>query len=104
MRKRRYEFITLNGRQFTLDTRETVHRMIIGYKDIHDVYGRPSEHKISIWKNWENWFDTNDGNCTVKSYNSSFFTIEGYVKDKETGKTYYCYITHANNKCWEVEL
>lgn len=103
MRKKRYEFIELNGKGFTLDTKDTVHRMIIGYNDIYSVYGRPSEHKIAIWCNWERWFNDNDGNCTVYSHNCNFFTIEGYVRDSISGNLYYCYITHANNKCWLVE-
>lgn len=99
---KRYEKITLNGQPFTLDTKETVSRCIIGYRNIYDVYARPSTTKVAIWQWWEKWFNDHDGNLTIRSYNSNFFTIEGYVKD-ENGQLYYCLITHASNKCWKAE-
>jgi hypothetical protein len=96
---KRYEKIRLNGEDFTLDTKETLHRCIIGFRDIYDCYGRPSATKVSIWHAWYNWFISNHGNCTIRSYNTNFFTIEGYVED-ENGYLYYCYITASKNLCY----
>lgn len=100
---KRYEKITLNGRNFTLD-----HKMAIPYptdfnvKSVDDVYGRCSDVKRSIWREWSDWFYNNNGMCTVTGHNCNFFTIEGKVDDMETGKKYWCYITYANNYCYEL--
>lgn len=100
---KRYESIILNEKSFKLD-----HKLIIPYpvnfraRGVNDVYSKPSETKRAIWVEWSNWFYDNQGFCTVASYNSNFFTIEGKVTDKLTGKKYWCYITHANNYCYEM--
>ena len=103
MRKKRYENITLFGKSFRLDTKETIGYTPLNMRDIYDVYARPSSAKVSIWKDWENWFRENDGWCTVRSFNCNFFSIEGYVRDVETRKMYFCVITHTNHWCIEVE-
>lgn len=102
MAKRRYESIRLNGEYFELDTKERTQETAISRCDVSDVYDRPSTTKIAIFNEWSNWFLNNDGYCGVASHNSNFFTIQGYVTDKLTGKRYYCYITHAHNRCIEV--
>ena len=102
MAKRRYETITLNGVRFTLDTKDVTSETSISRRDVSDCYGRPSLTKLAIFNEWSNWFLNNDGYCGVSSYNCNFFTIHGYVTDKETGKRYYCYITKAHNTCIEV--
>ena len=101
---RRYEAITLNGKYFTLDTKETVlTSKSISRRTVDDCYSRPSSTKQQIFDSWFNWFIENGGYCGVASYNCNFFTIEGYVFDSETNEEYFCYITHANHKCWRVE-
>ena len=100
--KRRYETITLNGQHFELDTKERTIETSISRRNIFDCYERPSSYKVSIYQDWLTWFIDNDGYCGVCSYNCNFFTIQGYVTDKETGKRYYCYITKVHNKCIEV--
>ena len=103
MAKRRYENIILNGENFILDTKETTTRPIqFTVRGIHDVYGRCSRTKEAIWMDWSNWFYNNDGICTVSAFNCNFFTIEGYVTDKETGDRYFCYITRSYNRCLKV--
>ena len=103
MSKRRYENIILNGEHFILDTKETTTTPTqFTVRGIHDVYGRCSARKEAIWLDWSNWFYNNDGICTVSSHNCNFFTITGYVKDKETGERYFCYITASNNRCLKV--
>ena len=103
MRKKTWEIIDLFGNSFEFNTKETVGYRALGYQTVDDVYGRPSEAKRSIFRDWESWFNANNGYCTIASYNCNFFTIEGYVRNYETGKMYYCYITASHNRCWEVE-
>lgn len=97
------ENIILNGRNFILS-----HKMTIPYPNffrvqgIDDVYGRCSQTKRDIWTDWSNWFQDNCGMCTISSHNSNFFSIEGKVKDNKTGKNYWCFITYANNYCYEM--
>ena len=102
---RRYADVEINGVTFTLDKKNPVpHEHILhGYGSIYDAYERPSSTKISIWEHWEDWFYMNEGDCVISSKNSNFFTVEGWVKDKETGKRYFAYITHANNRLYAVE-
>lgn len=102
MAKRRYEKIDLFGKSFELDTKQTKGYAPITYRDIDDCYGRCSETKRHIWRQWESWFNANNGYCSVFTYNCNFFTIEGYVRDFETRKMYYCYITASHNRCIEV--
>lgn len=95
--------ITINGKNFELGkpyTNMDVPRFSM--RDIDDVYARPSTRKRVIFDNWLNWFVDNDGYCGIKSYNSNFFTIEGVVVDNETRKRYYCYITYAHNRAYEI--
>lgn len=95
--------ITINNERFELGKSMTMLDMPeISRQDIDDVYARPSMTKISIYNEWSNWFINNDGYCGVYSFNSNFFTINGIVVDKETGKKYYCYITHAHNRAYEI--
>ena len=44
----------------------------------------------------------NNGYCTIVSRNCNFFSIAGYVTDKDTKERYYCYITASHNKAWKV--
>ena len=103
MAKRRYETITLNGEYFTLDTKDYFeHTPTISHQHVIDVYGRCSETKKAIFDSWFDWFIENGGYCGVASHNCNFFTIDGIVLDKETNKSYYCHITHANHYCKEI--
>lgn len=103
MAKKRYYTMKLNGEHFILDTKETVSTSkSISRLDITDAYARPSSTKIAIFNEWRNWFISNDGFCGVSFYNSNFFSIEGFVFDKETNQEYYCVITRTYNRCWRV--
>lgn len=101
-RTKTWENIDLFGRNFEFNTKETVGYAPIYYQTVDDVYDRPSETKRAIFKEWDSWFNANNGYCTVASYNSNFFTLEGYVKNYDTREMWYCYITHAHNKCYKV--
>ena len=103
MAKRRYENVTLFGRSFELDTKDTIGYESIPHRDIHDVYGRPSQTKVNIYDGWAAWFNENNGWCDVCSHNCNFFSIQGYVRDMENRKMYFCYITPSHNKCIEVK-
>lgn len=95
--------ITINHETFELFKPMTMLDMpVISRRDIDDCYERASQTKRSIYNEWSNWFTNNDGYCGVMSYNCNFFTINGLVVDKETGKRYYCYITHAHNRAYEI--
>ena len=96
---KRYENIIINGKSFILDTREAGVNPNMVIKGIYDVYGRPSETKVLIWKNWVTWFVSNDGVCTISSYNSNFFSIHGVVHDYVSDEWYECFITAGHNRC-----
>lgn len=102
---RRYATVELNGVTFTLDKNNPIpyETNLRGYTNIYDAYNRPSVTKKAIWEEWLLWFDENDGTLVISSKNCNFFSIEGYVTDKETGKRYFAYITHANNRLYEVQ-
>ena len=104
MAKKRYEQIKLNGKYFKLDTQDYYETVpTIPYRTVNDVYGRCSDTKKAIFNEWFEWFTTHGGYCGVASYNCNFFTISGIVEDEETGKSYFCYITYANNNCIEIK-
>ena len=93
----------LNGKYF--EEGKSITKMELpacSYETVDDVYGRPSNSKRTIFNNWLNWFIANGGYCGVASHNSNFFTIDGLVYDNETKKQYYCHITPAHNRCYEI--
>ena len=100
----RYAKVELDYVTFTLDKNNPVpcEHVLQGYDDIYDAYRRPSEYKVDIWRDWEEWFYRNDGHCVISSKNCNFFSIEGFVTDRESGKRYFAYITYANNRLYEV--
>lgn len=105
---RRYTGITINGVDFTLDTKETIDNPIIFYKSVYDVYSRCSRTKEDIWEHWARWFnECNSHMYGVTSHNCNFFTICGCVTwiDEETGKPteYFLKITKDHNRAWRVE-
>lgn len=69
---------------------------------IRDVYGRPSDYKVSIWDSWARWFvnEARSVKFGVCSHSCNFFSIEGMI-DFE-GKRYYLRITKAHNRAYEV--
>lgn len=103
MAKRRYEHIMIDGKQFILDTKETIPYETIPNRTIYDVYGRCSQTKINIYNSWAEWFERNGGCCDVCSHNSNFFSIQGYIHDYKTRTLYFCYITPSNNRCIKVD-
>lgn len=95
--------ITINNEVFELGKPMTALDVpAISDRDVSDCYTRPSMCKLSIFNEWSNWFINNEGYCGVSSYNCNFFTINGIVTDKETKKRYYCYITYAHNRAYEI--
>lgn len=51
--------------------------------EIYDVYKRPSQEKVNVWKYWSKWFNKvsqsyNDW-MQITSHNSQRFTISGIV-------------------------
>ena len=100
---RKWKYDEINMERFEINTVDTERETYIsGYDEIWDAYGRPSQTKINIWNGWYFWFTRNDGYCKIVSRNSNFFSIAGYVTDKETKDRYYCYITPMHNKAWKV--
>lgn len=97
--KKRYVNITLNKQPFILDSKETATETVVNVRGIDDCYGRCSRTKRAIWDFWQRWFIQNNGWCTISSHNCNFFTVTGYVTDKETGERYFCYITRCYNRC-----
>ncbi len=101
---RRYATVELNGVTFTLDKKNPIpyETNLRGYTNIYDAYNNPSVTKKAIWEGWLLWFYENDGTLVISSKNCNFFTIEGFVTDKDTDKRYFARITHANNRLYEV--
>lgn len=95
----RFESIIINGKSFELDTKEAGVNPNMVIRDIRDVCGRPSETKVAIWEKWVTWFVSNDGACTISSYNSYFFSIHGVVHDYVSDEWYECFITAGHNRC-----
>lgn len=95
--------ITINNEVFELEKPMTkLDLPACSFKSVDDVYGRPSDTKRRIFQSWFDWFRMNDGYCGVQSHNCNFFTIGGLVRDKDSGKEYYCYITYAHNRAYEI--
>ena len=95
--------ITINNETFELGKPITKFDLpACSFNSVDDVYERPSDTKRIIFQSWYDWFVSNDGYCGVQSYNSNFFTLSGLVRDKDTGKEYYCYITYAHNRAYEI--
>ena len=95
--------ITINGVTFELG--KSVEREDIGMisrETIDYAYERPSRTKRVIFTYWQRWFYEGDGFCGISSHNCMMFTLEGIVTDKETNKQYYCYITKAHNRAYEI--
>lgn len=96
------ERITINGETFTLCG--TVDNMSfangVDENEIFRVYGKPSERKVSIWHEWCKWAKECDADLSISGHSSNFFSIIGNVK--HNGKLYQIYITHANNRAYEV--
>ena len=93
----------LNGKYFEVGKSITKLELpACSFKSVNDVYARPSTTKQRIFDSWFNWFIQNGGYCGVSSHNSNFFTLKGLVIDTSTNKEYYCYITPAHNRCYEI--
>lgn len=76
-----------------------------GYSNIWNAYDRPSDAKVSIWHEWENWFrrnfDKDHRDYFISSRNGYFFTIEGKIK-LDDGTAYYLKITAYNNYAYKL--
>ena len=78
----------------------------ISYEDLWDVYGMPSERKIAIWNDWQEWEkivarDNNAIHMWVQSHNCNFFTIGGVI-DTPTDEHYGFYITATRQEIWQI--
>ena len=96
--------LNIYGEQFTLcGTCERSIESISGL-DIYDVYGRPSDRKVSIWHSWANWFlnEARTARFGICSHNCNFFSIEGIVEFE--GKWYYLWITKTYNRAYEIVM
>lgn len=102
---RRFATVEINNEVFILDKHNPIpyETNLRGYTNIYDAYNRPSDTKVGIWESWLLWFHENDGTLVIALKNCNFFTIEGYVTDKETGKRYFANITYAKNRLYEVQ-
>ena len=96
------ERITINGETFTVCG--TVDSMAfvngVDEHEIYNVYGRPSEIKVSIWRDWCKWARECDADISICGHSSNFFSIIGNVE--HNGKVYQLHITYANNRLYEV--
>jgi len=101
----------INSKEFEVVTGEKAKQAIINrieranlYNTIFDIYGRPSNTKISIYNDWMEWFydiNNKDGMHTSRMGcicgGSSTFSI-GAKYTSETGEKIYLYITKDHNK------
>lgn len=96
------ERITINGKTFTVcgtvDTMSSANG--VDEHEIYDVYGRPSETKVSIWHEWCKWARECDADISISNRSKNFFSIIGNVE--HNGKLYQLYITYANNRLYKV--
>ena len=95
--------IEINGKIFeackgTLNTEPYINQ-----SDIHDVYGRPSDTKCSIYHRWADWFISHRSvNFGICSHNCNFFSMEGIIIDENTNKKYYVHITKCHPTAIEI--
>lgn len=93
----------INGENFTI--MKSISSFSFHYntfKDIYSCYEKPSEIKLSIYKDWEKWF--NELNCYdfgIISYNGWMFTCGGIIKID--GQMYYIYITKTRQEIYAIE-
>ena len=95
--------ITINGTTFELGKPVTsINSVKYGAnpREIREVYGRPSLHKISIWEEWCKWANECDANLEIRGHNCNFFSIAGNVEHE--GHTYNLWITYAHQRVFEV--
>lgn len=72
------------------------------FKDIYSCYQKPSEIKLSIYKDWEEWF--NELNCYdygIISYNGFMFTCGAIIN--YDGQKYYIYIAKTRQEIYPIE-
>ncbi len=97
------ERITINGETFTVEgTTDTFYSVSWGNdeRDIFEAYGRPSQTKIAIWRDWCKWAREVGASLVIASHNCFRFTIRGNVE--YNGKMYNLYITDCYNRAYEV--
>lgn len=101
--------ITINGETFELFKSESSESepIIRGavYDEIYDVYDRPSQFKVNVWRAWCDWcFELNasDNPCTLSicSHNCMQFSISGKVLFD--GKLYSLWITRDHNRAYLI--
>lgn len=93
---------TINGVTFELNEVDKVTYHTFLRRDLWDCYGRPSTAKENIYREWSRWFtDLDSFDFTIPSYNSNFFTIEGYFTFESVD--YYTKITPSHNYLFMVE-
>ena len=72
------------------------------YRSIYQCYTKPSEAKVAIYKDWEEWAYLNDVEYFgVSGYSCFQFSLQGLVQ--HNGHTYILHITKDSNKAYIVE-
>lgn len=72
---------------------------------IYQVYGRPSARKIAIWSSWCKWcneinWNGGEAHIEIGSHNSNFFTISGWVLDRDECEYHDIFITARHNRIY----
>ena len=97
------EHLTINNETFSIEgTTNKLHVVSWGNdeRDIFEAYGRPSQTKIAIWRDWCKWARESGASLEISSHNIFRFTIRGNVE--YNGKVYNLYITDCYNRAYEV--
>ena len=73
------------------------------YRNIHDCYNRPSEHKVAAWGYClRKCHEMGGHDITVLSFNASFFTAAWYYTHPDTGVLMLHVETYANS--YDMEM
>lgn len=93
---KRWENLTIDGVEFTVDTKSTAIAPAGNFRTVDDCYERPSSVKRAIFEDWFQFFVEHGGYCTVSSYNCMMFTLDGILEHE--GKSYRAYITKTRQE------
>lgn len=97
------KYVKICGRTFEECKSKLDGEPMIHHRGIFTCYDRPSNTKINIWMDWADWFNANGSvKYGIPSYNCNFFTVDGIIRDSETGILWYVYITYAHSKAYRI--
>ena len=92
--------ITINGVKFE-KVKGGVNNINTNLKDIYQCYDRPSQAKISIFKEWVEYArEVGASNWGIASYNANIFTFDFMFSYNDV--VYYAHITPSHNYICEV--